>query len=356
VRDFGPTPGPWRSACRPCRDQVTTLTARVADDYRALRHHVGGRLVPRDVLAVRGPDAVSYLQGQCSQDVAALSVGESADALLLGPQGKLDALVRVWRGDEDGFLLDVEGGWGAVVRERLERFKLRVKASVDTLELECLALRGPDAAGAAQGVAGDHPLAFSWNGVTGVDVFGRALSIPNGIRACGTEAWEALRVEAGIPAMGSELDDRTIAAEADLLERCVSFTKGCYTGQELVARLDARGNKVSRHLVGFVVSGPPAEAGGLEVPGGHGGAPLPAGTAVFPGGAQDGEDGEGGGSGEAREGTAAGAITSSAWSPALGVVALGYLHRRVAPPAAVVLRTPGGQVVPAEARPLPLAR
>ena len=62
-----------------------------------------------------------------------------------------------------------------------------------------------------------------------------------------------MRVEAGIPVMGAELDERTIAAEADLLDRAVSFTKGCYTGQELVARLDARGNRVARHLRGLVV-------------------------------------------------------------------------------------------------------
>ena len=324
-----------------------TVSLRLSDDYQALRHHVAGRLVPRDVLALRGPDAVTYLQGQCSQDVAGLSVGRSADALLLSPQGKLEALLRVVRADEDAFLLDVDGGWGSAVRRRLERFKLRVKVELDSVELRCLALRGPDAAAVAQDVGGDHRVDFSWNAVTGVDVFGPSLSVPDDVPSSGLPAWEALRVEAGIPAMGSEIDERTIPAEAGLLERCVSFTKGCYTGQELVARLDARGNKVARHLVGFVVTGWPgdetvAESIGAPVHDEDDKGPLPTGTVVL----ADSAHGD--------DGAVVGAVTSSARSPVLGVVALGYLHRRVTPPAAVVLRTAGGATMTAEARLLPL--
>lgn len=305
---------------------------RVEDQYRALRHDVGGRLVARDVLRVAGPDAVAYLQGQCSQDVESLAQGHSADALLLSPQGKLDALVRLWRAGPDTYLLDVEGGWGPVVRARLERFKLRTKVEVEELALQCLALRGPRSAEAGEGQPAVHAVGFSWNGVEGVDLFGPAMAVPGTVADCGAAAWEALRVEAGIPAMGSELDERTIAAEADLLERCVSFTKGCYTGQELVARLDARGNKVARHLSGFVVVAPSAQADVADE-----GPPLPAGTKV-----------------EDSAGSEVGAVTSSARSPALGTVALGYLHRRVSPPAAVTLRVPDGSTLAAEARQLPL--
>src|ERR1700677_2198633 len=97
-----------------------------AEDYAALRH--GAAVVPggRDILKISGPDTVEYLQGQCSQDVAALGVGDSADALLLTPQGKLDALIRVTRSAEDEMFIDVDAGYGPAVATRLARFKLRV--------------------------------------------------------------------------------------------------------------------------------------------------------------------------------------------------------------------------------------
>jgi tRNA-modifying protein YgfZ len=303
--------------------------ASPADEYGALRTGVGGRVVSRDMVRVGGPDAASYLQGQCSQDVQALAAGQTADSLLLEPQGKLDALVRVTRDyDGDGFVLDVDGGWGPVVIARLERFKLRVKVEIAPLEWQCLSLRGPEATQAAAGVGAPLSLPFSWGGAVGVDLLGPSLSMPPGIRPCGAESWEALRVEAGIPVMGTELDERTIAAEAGLVERCVSLTKGCYTGQELVARLDARGSKVARRLVGLVVG--PDENGDLGVP--------PGVTEIA----------------EEAGGRVVGAVTSSARSPVLGLVALGYLHRRVTTPATVVLVVPNRPTVVAEARPLPL--
>ena len=99
----------------------------------------------RDVLRVSGADAVEYLQGQLSQDIAALGVGESADSLLLTPQGKLDALVRVSRTGDDELVLDVDGGFGEAVAARLARFKLRVKVAIEPLAWRCVALRGPGA-------------------------------------------------------------------------------------------------------------------------------------------------------------------------------------------------------------------
>jgi folate-binding protein YgfZ len=183
---------------------------------------------------------------------------------------------------------------------------------------------------------------FSWNGVSGVDLLGEAPRLPADVSPCAAEAWEAVRVEAGIPVMGAELDERTIAAEADLLDRAVSFTKGCYTGQELVARLDARGNRVVRHLRGLVVEGP-AEASAGSGPVSRG--VVPGSEIVF-------------------EGKVVGTVTSSAWSPAFGCpVALGYVHRAVEPPSPVELRpvssgdsTERGDasVVRAEVRVLPL--
>jgi len=315
-----------------------TATGPFDQDYEALRHGAGAVALGRDVLRVSGPDAVQYLQGQLSQDVAALGLGESADSLVLTPQGKLDALVRVTRCATDDLIIDVDGGFGESVVARLERFKLRVKVIVERVAWRCVALRGPgvpalmESTGTSDGTVLSP--AFSWNGVTGTDLLGPSPEVPDGVRACSAEAWESVRVEAGIPVMGAELDERTIAAEAELLERAVSFTKGCYTGQELVARLDARGNRVARHLRGLVVTGPEAPPAGVPV-----------------------------GSEIVVDGKVVGSVTSSAWSPALARhVALGYVHRAVAVPGAVELRLaqPDGpdvqatSVVGAEVRPLPL--
>ena len=218
------------------------------------------------MLAVRGPDAEAYLQGQLSQDVAALAVGASADSLLLEPDGKLSALLRVTRTDGQGFVLDVDRGYGDAVLARLRRFLLRSKVELEQLAWRDLSLRGAGVGEAAAGLLtvlaerGVLALPFEWNGWTGVDLLGPEdvvlgpgdAALPDGITACGAEAVEACRIVSGIPAMGTELTGKTIAAEAGLVERTVSFTKGCYTGQELVARLDSRGSNVPRRLVGVV--------------------------------------------------------------------------------------------------------
>ncbi len=308
----------------------------LAEEYAALRRGWGARRVERDAVALAGPDARDYLQGQCSQDVAALGVGESADALLLEPDGKLTALVRVVRTAEDRFVLDTDRGYRAAVAARLARFRLRAKVEIEEVAAAgwgCVALRGPRTPQALE-LAGGWVVPFEWNGVSGVDLLGPAAgsAAPAEARWCGEEAWEALRVEAGIPAMGRELDERTIAPEAGLVQRTVSFTKGCYTGQELIARLDARGNKVARRLCGVVLTGAgAAHRGGLD------GAAL---VSV--------------------DGREVGKVTSSAWCPGLGApAALGYLHRSAVVPGPLTVVTaagPSGEpaVLEAVARPLPL--
>ncbi|HVX21204.1 MAG TPA: glycine cleavage T C-terminal barrel domain-containing protein [Acidimicrobiales bacterium] len=296
--------------------------AVLAEDYAALRHGLAAYRRPRDVLSVAGPDAAGYLQGQCSQDLSGLAVGDVVDALLLEPDGKLAALVRVGRVGDDAFVVDTDAGVGDLAAARLARFRLRSKVDVAPLDWACLALRGSDVPAALAAPAGGLVAPFDWNGVTGVDLLGPDPVPPAGARPVGDAAWEAVRVEAGIPAMGRELDEKTIAAEAALVDRTVSFTKGCYTGQELVARLDARGNKVARRLCGLVVDPPGTDPSALV------GADL-----TVPGGDKP-----------------VGSVTSAAWCPGLGAVgALAYLHRSVDLPGRVLA---GG--VAAEARPLPL--
>jgi tRNA-modifying protein YgfZ len=269
------------------------------EGYRLLRAGVALAPVGRDVVKVSGPDAVDYLQGQCSQDVAALATFQSADALLLQPTGRTDALVRVTRTAPDELILDSDAGFGPAVAERLERFKLRVRVEISLLGWQCLALRGPETKD-LDAPGGVLVLPWQWPGISGLDLLGANPETPSGVRSCGEEAWEACRIEAGVPVMGAEIDDRTIPAEAGLVERCVSFTKGCFTGQELVARLDARGSNVARRLRGLVI------------PGDRRAQPLEPGTEVR------------------AAGKPVGGVTSIAWSPGLeATVALAYVHRSV---------------------------
>jgi tRNA-modifying protein YgfZ len=312
----------------------------VADGgYGALRSGAGARVVARDVVQVSGPDAASYLQGQCSQDLDSLTVGLATEALLLSPQGKVDAWVRITRTGDETFVLDADPGCGPAAQARLERFKLRTKVTIESLDWTCLSVRGP-AARPGDDASAELVVAVDTPGWSGVDLLGPAPTDDPDLRTwapvdvvwCDEEAWEAARIEAGVPTGGREVTESTIPAEADLVERTVSFTKGCFTGQELVARLDARGSNVARHLCGVVVSGAAAP---------------PVGAAVW---TADG----------ARE---AGSLSSVAWSPGLtSYVALATLHRRVSPPEPVVVRwdaddaddAHGAHEVAGEARPLPL--
>jgi tRNA-modifying protein YgfZ len=309
----------------------------------ALRSGAGAFVLPRDVIAVRGADAESYLQGQLSQDVVALAVGESTDSLLLEPDGKLTALLRVTRVDAAGFVLEVDGGYGDKVTARLKKFLLRSKVEMERLEWRCLALRGAAVGEAAAGLLavlaerGVLALPFEWNGWTGIDLLGpkdvvldpsaststSTESLPAGVVLCDDEVVEACRIVSGVPAMGSELTDKTIAAEAGLVERTASFTKGCYTGQELVARIDARGNNVPRRLVGLI--------GGTDP-----GVPLTRGMTLHAG--EDPPPGD-----EVVADKVVGTITSAAWSDEVGAwVALAYLHRTIESPGPIRIRSGDG--------------
>lgn len=197
----------------------------------------------RDVLRVEGPDAASYLQGQISQDVTGLAIGDSAWSLILQPQGKVDAWFRITRADDERYLLDVDAGFGEVLLARVKRFMLRVKVD---LELSTWVLHAYDHV--LDPAATAAPIVASSVDGRGTDVIGPELEPPRDNEHVDAIAHERRRIEAGIPAMGSELDESTIPAEAGIVNRSVSFTKGCYTGQELVARVDSRGDNTPRRL------------------------------------------------------------------------------------------------------------
>jgi folate-binding protein YgfZ len=269
--------------------------------------------VARDVVSASGPDALAFLQGQLSQDVAGLAVGEAAFSLLLAPQGHLVAFLRATRVGDEELVLDTDAGAGEALVARLQRFKLRTRCELATLPWRCLAVRGPGADATAASVPdGTWRVLPETPGTTGYDLLGPAPTAPDGVVAGDPAAYEALRIERGVPRMGAELTEKTIPAEAGIVDRSASFTKGCYTGQELVARIDSRGSNTPRRLRGLVLEG---EA----VP--------PAGAVVVV------------------EGAEAGAVTSAAWSLTLGApVALAYAKRGTAVPGPCTVTWDGGEV------------
>ena len=183
-------------------------------------------------------------------------------------------------------------------------------------------MRGP---GAHEAVP-EGGLPADWPGLPGVDLVGPAADVeaPAGVPVVSLDDYEVARIEAGVPVMGRELDESTIPAEAGIVDRSVSFTKGCYTGQELVARIDSRGGNVPRRLRGIVVAGD-----------GH--RCRPVGAVVHADGKEVGR-----------------AHQRAARSPRLGAaVALAYVRRAVEPPAEVELRWDGG-TAPARVLALPL--
>lgn len=283
-----------------------------------MRWHTGRVIaaypIARDVVRVSGPEATAYLQGQLSQDVEGLPVGSTTWSFVLQPTGKVDSWVRVIRTQDDEFLLDVDGGYGDALAARLQRFLLRTKAEVHLLEWSAVALRGPGADTVEVSAEEILRVPAGWPGTDGVDLLGRDVEIPPDLPKGSIDDYEAARIVAGAPAMGSELTEKTIPAEVGqwLIDESVSFTKGCFTGQELVARIDSRGGKVPRHLRGLVVEGS---------------------TVVPPAGAEILVDGN-----------KVGEVTSSAASARLGSpIALAYVARAVDPPVAGVVTWAEGE-------------
>ncbi len=208
--------------------------------------------VDRDLVVVHGPDATSFLQSLVSQDLDALPVDASGHSLLLAPQGKLVVDFYVRHATDDEWWCVTEGGFGDVLAEGLNRFKIRVKAEVERRPVAAIAVRGQEPPDDAQGVA---VVPVAWGGVPAFDAIGSAGAVDAlrdslGLAVVDRAAYERARIEAGIPRMGADLDERTIPQEAGLERDAVSFTKGCFVGQELVCRIDTRGhvNRLLRRL------------------------------------------------------------------------------------------------------------
>ena len=196
----------------------------------------------RDVIEVRGEDALRYLQGQVSQDLLPIVVGDSRWTFLLQPTGKIDVLARVWRTAEDVFVFDTDAGSGDTLAARLARFKIRVQADITQLAWEAVVVRRT---GDGQRPAGS--VVGWWD--RDYDVLGPAAPAPDVVSEAGGNELHGARVEAGWPAMGAEIvTGETIPGETGIVSVAVSYTKGCYPGQELVERMDSRGADAPRRL------------------------------------------------------------------------------------------------------------
>ena len=292
----------------------------------------------RGRLVIAGPDRASYLQGLLTNDIVALAAGRGCYTAYLTPQGRMIADLFVYELG-DLMLMSTAGAVKDTVLAKLEQFIFTedVKLGDVTDRFEQIAIVGPASAavldgpleGVAAGAIGALPehgnlrAAFAGQpaivtrigdtGEAGYDVYverphGAALRsalAAAGVAELDADTAEAIRVESGVPQFGRDMDQETIPLEAGIEGRAISFSKGCYVGQEVIIRVLHRGHgRVARKLVGLRIDG---------------GAPPPSGAVVHAGDRD------------------AGRVTSSAWSPALEQpIALAYLHRDYVMPGTTV--------------------
>ena len=259
---------------------------------------------PRAYVSVIGPDAASYLNRMVSNEVEELDVGASREALLLTPKARIVAPLVVVRRGQDDFLLLTEPEAGERLARELLRARFAAKCAIEREEHRSVVV-----VGAGEDLVGDHhglAVANRDYGVPAVELLDA--DAPEDAGPIVEPELDRLRILARTPRLGRELDDRVMPAEAGLVERAVSFTKGCYPGQEPVARLHYRGHP-NRGLRVVAIEGSdlPVYDAGLTL-----------------------------------DGKAVGRVTSAAQDQAHGVVALAYVRREV--PADAVLDLAGRPV------------
>ncbi|MFQ5828594.1 MAG: aminomethyltransferase family protein [Candidatus Methylomirabilia bacterium] len=267
-----------------------------AAEHRAVREAAG--LADQSLigkLEVTGRDRVSFLQGMVTNDLAARSPGQACPAAFLDAQGKIQALLTVLV-LEDRLLIELPPGLTEKTLRTLDKFLIREKVVfTDVTEaFQVIAIHGPAAARVLGRLTGSEATLEPFQHVEGavagipvwfcrVDEFGvpgyqcwvtaeRGAELwrqllergrPHGLVPVGTTALAVLRVEAGIPSFGHDVDGSTLLMEAPL-EHLVSYTKGCYIGQEVVARIKYRGH-VNRFLTGLTLEGERVPASGALV-------------------------------------------------------------------------------------------
>jgi tRNA-modifying protein YgfZ len=252
------------------------VTVELDAQYRQLREECG--LLDRSErgkLLLRGAEAAEYLQGQLTNEIESLAPGEGCYSALLDRKGHMQADMQVLRLADDEIWIDTEPQPLEPTRRHLEMYKIGRDVEVEDMTgtRAILSLIGPRAAE----LAGAPPLPeHTWERLSiagseciavgtalGIDLIGEAADADRlaatlaeaGAPGVGPEAAEILRIEAGTPRFGLEMDAATMPAEAGIVERAVNFEKGCYIGQETVARLHYKG-KPNRHLRGLRLSAP----------------------------------------------------------------------------------------------------
>ena len=205
-----------------------------------------------------GADAIRFLDDLISQEIGDLEPGTVRRSLLLTPQGKLDHILWVLRGaDEIGLVVDA--GRGEDLAAKLGRYRIRVDVEIEQSTLDHWLVVGPFGADAGRwsGDRSNLVADLSWSNLQRTLVVGEKPDL----LLLDTQAYEVLRIEAGEPLMGVDVTDGTIPQETGLVAETISFGKGCFLGQELVARLDSRGGRVNHHLRILRFEGPAPEAG-----------------------------------------------------------------------------------------------
>ncbi len=274
-----------------------------AREYEAARHGVA--LFDRSSLgkvSVTGRDRLAFLQGMLTNDVKALAPGQGAPAAFLDAHGKVTVLLVVYAA-QDRVLIELPAQMTAKTLETLDHFLISEKAEFEAVDeaVAILSLQGRGARALLEGLAG------------------ATLDLAPYAHVAGPATLEILRIEAGQPWYPQDVDQSVILPETRL-EALVSYTKGCYIGQETVARVKYRGH-VNRALSGLVVEGARVPEGGARV--------VVAGAEV-------------------------GKVTSAARSIALGrPIALGYVRREHFEPGTAVTIADGGGEQPARVSALP---
>lgn len=254
--------------------------------YRQLREECGLlERTERGKLLVSGPDAAEYLQGQLTNDTEALEPGDGQYAALLDRKGHMQSDLRVLRpGAGPDLWLDCEAVALPAVLKHLTMYSIGRDVAVADVSAEraLLSLIGPRSVELA-GIAALPELACDATAIAGaecvavgsregIDLFCAAAEaervrgalLEAGAVAVSPAAAEIIRIEAGVPRYGAEMGAETMPAEAGIVEQAVSFTKGCYIGQETVARLHYKG-RPNRHLRGLRLSAPATPGASLRL-------------------------------------------------------------------------------------------
>ena len=256
---------------------AATSLPEIDAQYRVLREGAGMLdRSSRGKLIVRGPDAAEYLQGQITNDVEALEPGAGCYAALLERKGHVQGDMRVLLLHENEYWLDTEPESAAAVLRHLQMYSVGREVEIEDVgeQWAIVSLIGPRAqeVSGADGPAPEHSQRFrNWEGVevlavatdVGVDLVVKRddldpllkLAEAAGAVEVSEAAAEIVRVESGRPRFGAEISPEVMPAEAGIVERAVDFAKGCYIGQEPVARLHYRG-KPNRRLCGLRLSAP----------------------------------------------------------------------------------------------------